>query len=96
MSDLWLLTYEAIPNPGNPAAQKSGGAFVNCWIKAESQSDAANIAVREISAADWSIEALIEAKPVDPQTELYPPASMLLIQQAQAEGAVFCFNYWPA
>ncbi len=95
MSDIWLLTYEVAPDPKNPDFRSVGGAYVNCWIRASSQADAAEIAGRQLSETQWSIVELTEAKPVNPEAEQYPPASMRMIEQAQIDGAVFLFNKWP-
>jgi hypothetical protein len=95
MTDIWLLTYEVVPCPASPDFRRVGGAYVNCWIKASSQPDAAEICVRQLSETQWSIVELTEAKPVNPEAEQYSSASMRMIEQAQVEGAVFVFNKWP-
>lgn len=96
MSDVWLLTYEVVPQPGNPAFRKAGGAFVNCWILADSQAAAADVAVHFLSDNHWLVVELTDVERVDTRNERYPPASVTLIEQARTDGAAFCFNAWPA
>ena len=96
MSDVWLLTYEAFPQPGNPAFRKAGGAFVNGWILADSQAAAADVAVQFLSDHHWLVVELTEVARVNTRNERYPPASVKLIEQARTDGAAFCFNAWPA
>ena len=95
MGDIWLLTYEATPDPGCDAFGTCGGAFVNCWIKAESQDLAECITVAALTELGWSIAELTDAQFIDTTRFEYPEQSIKFIKQAQTDGAVFCFNKWP-
>ena len=47
---IWLLTYEVVPDANNTHFGAVEGAFVNCWIKAESESEAADIACHQLAS----------------------------------------------
>ena len=51
---MWLITYNAIPKPNSPEFQKSGGAYVNCYILFALQDGAEHLSKYEVEK-EWTI-----------------------------------------
>jgi hypothetical protein len=95
MSDIWFLTYQATPELGSEDFGTCGGAFVNCYIAAESQTAAESIAVPELTGFGWAITELTEAKLMEPAQFAYSERTVEFIEQAKLDGSVYCFHRWP-
>ncbi len=96
MSDIWLLIYDVTPEPGSDDFGTCGGAFVNCWIKAASQSAAEATAVAELAGFGWAISEKTDAQLVDTDRFEYSDQSVEFIEQAKLDGSVYCFHKWPS
>ncbi len=51
--NIYFFMLEAIPNESNPESEELGGAFVNCWVKAETMGVAFDEAVKYLEIQDW-------------------------------------------
>ena len=51
--NIYFFMLEAIPSEGNPEIEELGGAFVNCWVKAETMETAFDEAVKYLEIQDW-------------------------------------------
>lgn len=51
---MWVITFHVIPKPGTPNFDKSGGAYVDCWILFAWE-DGATILARYEVEKEWTI-----------------------------------------
>jgi hypothetical protein len=87
---------EATPAPDNEQEHGSGGAFVNCWINYILQDGAEVLARYYIERAGWIPAATHEHRWVEADDYKDEPENLHYYLEAQANGASFVFNSWPA
>ena len=91
---MWVITYHVVPKPGTTEFNKSGGAYVDCWILYAWQDGAEHLSKYEVEK-EWVItETLgiswIEAEDIaddDPDKEYF--------EQALVDGGTFVYNLYP-
>ena len=89
---IFYVQYRARPEAKSGAFREHGGAFINCWIRADGADEAGRIATREIETSGWNIEGVeepmrIEMAPSDANTEYF--------NQALTDGECLVFHTWP-
>lgn len=104
---IFFLQFEAHPMPESEAFEESGGAFVNCWLRADSGKDAerrASVAVREngwhiISVEEEcrEVDASDYADDEDDDEEDQDENSdnREYYEQALTDGECYVFHQWP-
>ena len=55
-----IFSLKPSPLPESQEFDQCGGAYVNCWLRAESEKKAANLASASIGKAGWLIESVEE------------------------------------
>jgi len=88
---MFFLSYEARPTK-RAAEQDVLGAFINCWIKADSAGAANQIALRMIKADGWEVVSPEKVTPVT--VDLAQEEEDSLIRQACVDGVVFQYHTW--
>ena len=91
---MWLITYHVIPKPNSPEFQKSGGAFVNCWILYAWQDGAEHLAKYEVEK-EWTIIETDEISwtELDDFDEVDEDKQYFL--QSQIDGGCFVYYHYP-
>ena len=54
MRSIYIVEYEVTPKPDNPKFGRVGGAFVNCYIKANSEAEAEKISLHDVEQ-HWAV-----------------------------------------
>lgn len=89
------LQFEATPQPNHPEASSLGGAFVNCWVVADTQSDAEAMARKNIAEQLWRIDKLVECFVDDRDLYDADADQLQYYDQAVIDGEVYVFHTYP-
>jgi hypothetical protein len=91
---MWRITFHAVPKPVSTEFEKSGGAYVNCWILFAWEDGAEHLARYEVEKELTIIEteevSWIEASDFsedDPDKEYF--------DQALIDGGTFVYHIYP-
>jgi hypothetical protein len=89
---IYFLGFRARPGQGLQELNRTGGAYINCWIRAGSRHEAQNVAHSFVTSEGWVVEGVEhEARLItqpDKKTEEY-------FKQAQIDGSCYVFHNWP-
>ena len=86
------LQFEATPLRNHPEASTLGGAYVNCWVVAETQSDAETMARKSIIEQLWRIDKLTECYEDDRSLYDADADGLQYYDQAEIDGGVYVFH----
>jgi hypothetical protein len=92
---IFFFTFRASPTPDAKEFDKSGGAFVNCWIRNDDADQAEERATALIYEYGWSVDSLEDAVPVTGEDYVDDEENRELYEQALVENEVLVFNTWP-
>ena len=92
---IFYLMIEAVPNCNNPERKELGGAYVNCWVKAETKEEACSAAKEYIASEKWLSLQVEEAAPVRRQAYMDEPDSLKCYDEACKKGISAIFYVWP-
>jgi hypothetical protein len=92
---MFFFTFEAKPSVDHPENNAIGGAFVNCWIEASTQTDAEKNARRTIEEHKWNIEILAESYLDDRAYYDDDAPGLQYYEQALMDKEVFVFHRYP-
>ena len=92
---IFYLLIEVAPAPDSSNFIEAGGAFVNCWIKSNSEERASEIAQSAIQSDGWDIIAVDETFIAEKEIYVEFPESLELFEQAEIDGEAYLFNTWP-
>jgi hypothetical protein len=95
MDGLYLVTIEALPNPGTEDFDECGGAYVNAYIRESSEASALESAQRVITEAGWSCKAVESVAYVTREDFVEEDEGLESFEQALAEGVVLVFHTYP-
>jgi len=92
---VYFLVYHVLPRPDLEDAEDIGGAYVSCWIEADSLRQADAISRQEIGDAKWDILEREEAFEI--KTDHYASDSdgYEFYQQALIDKWVLRFHTYP-
>jgi hypothetical protein len=99
--ELFLITIEAVPEPESEDYGEAGGAFVNCWINADTLRTAERLATKLIRENDWRPHRFEAWEIVTRDTYAVEepgedePDLRELVEQAFVDGEACVFNTWP-
>jgi hypothetical protein len=100
--ELFFIIIEARPEPDTDEYEKSGGAFVNCWVDADDLRTAERRSVVLIQTGGWKPHRFEEWSIVTRETYMaWQPTDeddvdlRELVEQAFTDGEVCVFNTWP-
>jgi len=91
---MWLITYHVIPKPNSPEFQKSGGAFVNCWILYAWQDGAEQLAKYEVEK-EWAITEIDEISWIEDDDFENDDERKEYFLQARIDGGCFVYHHYP-
>ena len=94
---IFYAQYEAIPLPDSDEFGEFGGAYVNCWVEANSEVQASELALATIHERGWKIVS-ISQEWCDVTENLYSQddEGRGHYQQAVLDGECYVFHQWPA
>jgi hypothetical protein len=89
---IYFAEFRARPGEHLPESTETGGAYINCWIKADSAAEAQKLASAFITSEGWIVESVEhEARLIiEPDEE-----SRERFEQAQVDGECYVFHKWP-
>jgi hypothetical protein len=91
---MWLITYHAVPKPNSPEFQKSGGAYVSCWILYTWQDGAEALSRYEVEK-EWTITDTEEISWYDVGDIEDDSPHKEFFDQAMIDGGTFVYNLYP-
>jgi len=93
---IFFAQYEAVPLPESEDFGKSGGAYINCWLKAQSQEEAAQLASAFIQERGWKVVS-VEAECREVPHSLYSEDDddREHYDQAMIDGECYVLHQWP-
>src|SRR5262245_51736662 len=93
---IFFILYEATPLPDAKEFESSGGAYINCWVEAESEEEAAEQSSVEIRDCGWQIVSVEEpCTEVTDLTYAEDDEARSYYEQAVNEGACYVYHQWP-
>ncbi len=91
---MWLIRYHVIPKLNSPEFQKSGGAYVNCWILYARQDGAEYLAKYEVEK-EWAITETEEISWIEIDDFDEEDEDKQYFLQSQIDGGCFVYYYYP-
>ena len=91
---MWLISYHVVPKPNSPEFQKSGGAYVNCWILYAWQDGAEALARYEVEK-EWTITNTEEVSWYEADDFNDDDEDKEYFDQAQIDGGTFVYSLYP-
>ncbi len=95
MGALYVVKIKAEPMPGSQSADKFGGAYINVYAKASSESAALEIAGREVAEAGWRSQSIREVALVTRKDFVDDSDGLEYFKQAQVDGIVVVVHTYP-
>lgn len=92
---LWYIMVEAVPAEDNEERLEFGGAYINCWVKAESPEAALDEAKAYVAEADWVFLQVMDMFLADRDAYLEIPESLECFDEACEDGISAVFYTWP-
>jgi hypothetical protein len=93
---IFFAQYEAVPLPESEDFGECGGAYINCWLKANSAAEASELALALIHERRWRI-VLVEEEIREVFKDLFSEDAegRDCYQQAVTDGECYVFHRWP-
>ena len=92
---IYYLMAEAVPHHDNPESKEYSGAYINCWVKADTPKDALHKAKEYICEEHWSFVKLEDIFTVQRERYLNEPDSLEAYDNASRYGLGAIFYTWP-
>jgi hypothetical protein len=92
---MYFLVYHVQPRPDLEDADDVGGAYVSCWIEADSLKQAEQIAKQEIGDLRWDILEKDDSFEIDPKTYTPDSDGFEFYQQALIDKIVLRIHTYP-
>jgi hypothetical protein len=93
---IFYIQYEAIPAPGSEDFETVGGAYVNCWVKVNSEREAREQTSTAITESGWRILAVEEqCREVTEGSYSETDEGLEHFRQAVVDGECYLFHQWP-
>ncbi len=89
------LIVSAVQNPAFTFDEEYGGAFVNCWIKDQTESGAFDAAREWLATSGWIVKSLESRRSVTQFDYTCGADGAEQYEQALAEGEAYVFHVWP-
>jgi hypothetical protein len=96
LKKMYFMMYEVLPLPENQEYQTVGGAYANCFVRAEGPKQAMNLATENFKDNHWRILSLEEGPGIKSR-ELYleKPEILERYDAAVENGECYVFHQWP-
>jgi hypothetical protein len=93
--EIFFLQYESVPSSKSEDFNDIGGAYINCWIKANSLAGAKKLAESNIKDNEWVIIKLEESYPVNMDFYENNDEFLQYFLQAEIDDEVYVYHSWP-
>ncbi len=93
--NVYFFMLEAVPNASNPESEVLGGAFVNCWVKAETMENAFDEAVNYLEVQQWEFVRIEEEYITERERYFDLPKSLECYDEACEYGVSGIFYTFP-
>jgi hypothetical protein len=93
---IFYVLYEATPGGDSEDFQTCGGAYVNCWVQADSEQEAQRLASAAIAERGWTILS-VEEECCEVTEDWYAEGDeeRQYYEQAITDGECYVFHQWP-
>lgn len=91
---MWVITYHAIPKPETEEFNRSGGAYVDCWILYAWQDGAEHLAKYEVEK-EWTIVEHVGSSWWEDEDIAKDDEDRQYFEQALIDGGTFVYNMYP-
>ena len=92
---IFYIQYEATPDRNSEDFQTCGGAFVNCWVRADSEIEAQKLTSDAIREDGWTILAVEEeCREVNEHWYSENDEGREYYEQCVTDGECYVFNMW--
>lgn len=92
---IYYLLYEVSPSPHHDTFTHSGGAFINCWVRSNTQENAESIAKSFLHMEGWDNFRLEEHSLPERDWYVDIPESLKQYDQAVEHGDAYITHSWP-
>jgi hypothetical protein len=92
---MYFLVYHATPLPDLNNSANFGGAYISCWIEADTLRRAEKISRREIKQAKWKVLTREEAYETRAEYYIGNPSGLEYFQQALTDKWVLRIHTYP-
>ena len=92
---IYYIMMEAVPGEGNEDALDCGGAFINCWVKAENKDAARSIAQKYLEDENWVFVKEEESNLAQRSYYADDPDALECFDEACEFGLSAAFYMWP-
>lgn len=92
---IYYLLAEAVPDSSNPESREFGGAYISCWIQAETKEEAISRANAYIREENWRFVDSPELFIARKQFYANEPDSARCYDEACEYGISAMFHTWP-
>lgn len=93
---IFYVEYQVVPAPGSEHFERAGGAFVNCWVKVDSEREAQEQTSAVVGESGWTILAVEEeCREVNEQWYSDNDEGLEHYRQAVVDGQCYVFYEWP-
>jgi hypothetical protein len=93
---IYYAIFEATPKPDSPQFENCGGAFINCWVRAQSSNEAESVAAAAISVSGWNmISQEDEWRELTDHSYSELDEEWRWYQQAVTDGECYVYHLWP-
>jgi len=92
---IYCVMVEAVPNRNNPESKEYGGAYINCWIKADTPEEAVKQAKEYIHKENWELVKIEDINCVRRERYLDEPDALECYDNAEQYGLDAIFYTWP-
>ena len=92
---IYYLMVEAVPHHNNPESKEYGGAYINCWVKADTPADAMSKVKEYIHEQNWHFIKAEDTFTVQRERYIDEPDSLECYDNALQYGLDAIFYTWP-
>jgi uncharacterized protein with PIN domain len=94
---IFYAQYEAVPLPQSEEFGECGGAYISCWLRAQSEREAADLVSALLQDRGWQIVSVEEeCREVTAAVYSEDEEGRGHYDQAVMDGECYVFHQWPA
>jgi hypothetical protein len=94
---IFYTQYEAVPLPESEEFGECGGAYISCWLRAQSAPEASELASALFRDRGWKVVSIEEeCREVTAAVYFEDEEGRGYYDQAVTEGECYVFHQWPA
>jgi hypothetical protein len=93
---IFYALYEAIPLPESEEFEVCGGAYVSCWLKAQSEEEASKLVSAAIHERGWKVVSVQEeCREVTEALYSEDEEGRAYYDHAVVDGECYVYHQWP-